>query len=373
MRINETHLLGGALLALSLIVWPGYGDEIRTPKAALFLVVAGLTLSFFLAKHAHVLLGALYGYVTLNAFFSGFGALQVREWIFIGCALGTGAVLAKSRDFSFFLKCILWLALLNAAYSYVQIFGYDFIFIYRSAVEMRTPTGFLGQQTLLGPVLASGLTAALFLQNFWLVPFFIGPIILTGSSFTFASTATGVYFYLVYRFGFRKMLPIPALGMIALVLLVKMDSELVAAKGRAEVWQATIERTLKDAPVFGHGFGTYQFYAPEIQSEHSKAMNGLYREAHNDFIQFFFDGGFFGLLILALLVFVFGRNAVNFIHVPEVACSAAIACLMAVNSMGNFPMRLIPQGLIAAWCAIFVITYGLRESAHGNYLRHFYR
>lgn len=360
MSSLQAKIFGGALVALSLFVFPGFADEIRVPKAVLFIFFTGVVFSWFLAKRLAPEFGVFFLFVTSSAVLSGFAKqFQMVEWVFIGCALGSAILVARLPWIlmQIVLKSIGLAALLNCLYAYVQIAGYDRIFVYTSKEVERIPVGFLGQQTLLGPMLAAGLTVALFYRVWWAAFVFLPVLYVSGSSFTYLSVAAGVFLWLSYEVGFKRVLFIPLLGVALLAFLVKMKSDLVNPQGRLEVWQGILRKTFQESPLFGHGVGTYKVFFQEVQSLASMRVNGMYREAHSDLMQFFFDGGLTGIFVVGLVLFFFVRQAMKHWAVREVACAASVAAAILANACGNFPLRLVPQGLVCLFSIVMVSTY----------------
>lgn len=358
--LTREKIVGGALAVLPLIIFPGFGDEIRVPKAVGFLLFAGIVFSYFLFKKLGPEFGAFFAYVTVNSVFTGFNhSHQMLEWLYIGSALGVGTLVSglSADRIRTVLFCILAGVLINAAYAYVQLSGKDFIFLYRSADQMRTPTGFLGQQTLLGPFLACGIVIALFLRK-WVAAAFILPIFLfTGSSFTYAGLAAGLLVYGLYAFPWKHVGAAALTSAVALYHLAQEGGQWLNDQGRFEIWRITGAQVFRDSPFFGRGFGTFKHHIAGIQPELSMKMNGVYREAHSDAVQLFHDGGLVGVLLVLVILALFVRRGYEYFHLPEIGAACATAAVIITNSLGNFPMRLVPQGLLPILCVIMVTTF----------------
>lgn len=378
-----SKVIGGALILLPLIVFPGFGDEIRQPKAVALLIFLGLGFSFYLWKRMAPEFGAFFAFVTFSAVSSGFAhSYQVLEWMYIAATLAAGTLVVRlgCEDIETILRGIMWGGLINAAYAYVQITGNDFIFLYRSADQMRIPVGFMGQQTLLGPLLAASITVALYRRAWWWVFFMLPVVFLTKSSFTYAGLLAGGLIWLIHEIGLKRTFFVGCGLSIPGVFFVYRFPEYLHAQGRFESWGRIISKTLSDAPIVGHGVGTFAFYAQDLkgcvnkvdttgcysvfQDNLSLRMNGIYMQAHSDLVQFFFDGGIIGVLLVFTILFFFVRQAFRFFHVREIACASSVASVILVNSLGNFPMRLVPQSTLAVLCLVWVSSF--RRGEYGN-------
>lgn len=360
MRIRREHIIGGALIALSLFIFPGVGDEIRFPKQLLMIALGCGFFAHYLWKRVSWEIGAFFGFLSISSIVSGLGyAFQMHDLVCVAVALGISSQVAGAKPFriKFILACVMWAALLNGAYGYVQMMGQDRIFLYRIREQMYTPTGFLGQQTLLGPILASGFVISLFRREYYFSLFLLPVGYATYSSFTYAAYGIGFYLWLVHRFGLKNTLLVPILGILAILIATETNSELVNSQRRFNVWGRAIERTFVEHPLMGHGFGTYAYHAGKYQTDHERNMDGVFLQAHSDPIQLFHDTGLIGLALALVVLWAFIRQSVYYWRTPEIACASSVALVLFVNSFGNFPFRLVPQGLIFALSVILVISH----------------
>lgn len=76
----------------------------------------------------------------------------------------------------------------------------------------------------------------------------------------------------------------------------------IRAEDRWPVWQATM-KMVHDFPVFGTGFGTFQYLFPYYRPE---SVTLSFRYVHNDYLQGLVEGGVIGGILLISLVVIFG-------------------------------------------------------------------
>lgn len=365
MKIKRTHLVGGALIALSLLVLPGIGDEIRFPKQLGMFFFASILLAKVFWEKISPEVGFFYGIISISAISSGFGyPFQMHDLYCVTAALLISCLVSDLtvNEMKPILLCVLWAALINASYGYVQMMGRDFIFLYKTPGAMLTPTGFLGQQTLLGPLLAAGFAVSLFYGQYYFSLFFLPVIFATGASFTYASIGAAVYLYGVWRLGFKRMLAIPVVAMSFLFYLNAVGSQLMNPQSRFDIWGRIVNSVVSEHPFFGYGFGTYLYHAGKYQTQHEVNMNGIFQQAHSDPVQLFHDTGVIGLTAAGLMLFTFFRQLAAYFRFREVAAAGTVAVVILVNSVGNFPLRLVPQGLIFCLAGCMVISFRRKEA-----------
>lgn len=347
----------------------GYDDSIRTPKLVLFVALAGLIGAYLCSRRFSLSLGANFGLCVVSGCYSGLGAsFQLANLAFLSAGLVSCYLIAnlESSDIKRILICLIIAGIGNAAMGYMQMMDRDPIFFYEPGVLRALPSGFLGQQTLVGVFLSSAVVAALFCR-WYIAAIFILPVVVgTQSSFSYLALGAGFFIWILYQFG-RRAAIFMFLGGLAFVgsgllcrqdwtLVCKPEWELFNPGMRFENWYYIFWYAMK-APFLGTGFGTYAGLYQNIQPQELANLTGRYDKAHNDLLQHFLETGVVGLsLFLWLFVDVCRRVWENRGNPMIVGCFAILITYLA-NSLGNFPFRLVPQGVIALWAAVIVMTY----------------
>jgi|GEM_PF-1508155 len=77
--------------------------------------------------------------------------------------------------------------------------------------------------------------------------------------------------------------------------------------GRWPIWKATLAM-IGDAPIFGHGWGTFEALLPGYRPE---PTGFFYDHAHNEYLEVMAESGIVGLSVLAWMIFLFFRRAVT--------------------------------------------------------------
>ncbi len=99
-----------------------------------------------------------------------------------------------------------------------------------------------------------------------------------------------------------------ATPVIEKILSIKVEIASLYFGGRLPIWQGTLE-IIKDYPVFGTGFGTFNYIFPKYQP--SNIIKKHYSYAHSDFLELLSETGFIGFSLFAVCILV---SAVWLIH-----------------------------------------------------------
>lgn len=157
--------------------------------------------------------------------------------------------------------------------------------------------------------------------------------------------------------------------LILLPLLIRGDalnhfSNFKSIRGR--VWMSAVTWTMiRDAPLGGHGLGTFGMEFPRYQAQaFSQASSSPFvanasftSYAHNDYLQLWAELGIVGLLaFIALIWIVFKRGRYLRNDAVALGCWSAVISLL-VNALVAFPMRL-PASLM-----LFVVLVAVVEAA----------
>ena len=124
--------------------------------------------------------------------------------------------------------------------------------------------------------------------------------------------------------GIALAMPIPAEGFGLIRVQESMKAEDVTS-GRLVVWNSTIE-AIKDAPLIGHGSGTFRANMSRTKGYH-------YNHPHNFILQFIYDWGFLGGGIAAIFVMLFGLKLLLLPSATIVPKATAIGAFSAITSV----------------------------------------
>jgi hypothetical protein len=370
--------VGGILFLLPFFVMPmATGDmqsQFDAPKLLASFVLGNLCFALYLAEEVSAFFGLAHAGFAAAVFFSGFGSWQIYPSAFeaAGMMCALWFVKRTEPDRIFYLKLMAVSGCLVALQAYLQTMGLTWPLQFAPGIDHHHPIAFLGQHTKMGAYLAP-IAALLCALEWWPFAAFVGFVcLLTGSSFTVLALGVGMLVVVRHRIGLRCALGIILAGAIILggVFLWKPHMDAFAGNGRSAVWRETIT-CAKERPWFGFGPGGFgQVFASHCESKQTGELNGHFQQAHNDFLQVLFDGGWIGVLFLSTVLFgifrayfygwwqsrqciVIGVGGWRESHAPSPDVRAAQGMLAALlaNAVGNFPWQLSPHyilGLISS-------------------------
>jgi len=350
-------MVGLALLALPFIIEPGVSDATRIPKLKAAVLFAGLGAAYFVARNVRLSLGISVGGISALAVLHGMGSFHIYELIFIMSAVCIAAFCTNlsERSLNLVMDAIIFGGLLTTVYGYMQASGIDPVFFLKAWAPESKPTAFLGQHTLFGSFLVAPIIAAMFRHRYVCAMIMAPAVFLTDSSFAVVSLAAGLLLWTYYSQGWLTATTLAGVlaGGLLLLFTVFGKRHYFDDTGRFNAWNAAIESGM-EKPVMGWGPGMFKAYYPSIQPKEHKKMHGTYKQAHNDYVQLFYEYGLVGVICATIMVCDFFKELWRKRNITVVAGMGAILIAFLVNALGSFPFHLMPHGLIAlcAWTAV---------------------
>ena len=339
--LGAAALLPGVVLALAWI-WRGRPWHPRWPAADCFRIITGV----MFAGWVHPALGVLAaqgGWWWLKA-----GWMRVRgglQWPWIATMLFL-ATQAPPWAITLGVTLALVMGIVQVAFAVAQSFN-QFVF-FMPAVSKNHPTGFLGRfihgtighRTGLGIYLATLIPLSFLVANPWawlLAGCYAVGVALSTSSL--ASLAAVVGFLWVQPTFWPVALVMFSLGFIGRMVkwhpihrrlgIRSMDHVWI---GRIPIWKQTLRRA-KLAWLWGHGAGSFDLHGRTWNRE--AGLREVYREAHNDYLEFYYEHGVVGALAIGWLVMAFWPGVAW--QDPATGCLIAFAVAM----LANFPCRVV--------------------------------
>lgn len=391
MKANRI-LIGAGLIILPFI-FSFSGEQMREPKAQVFACGMGLFLSWLISQRVSVCLGAGAALCYISSAFCRM--FPYDDLLIFSAALGSCFLLEKARDedVDFFINVLEIGALLCAAYAlFLQYPGIDPLLQTIEGHDYKRVPVFFGQHTLYGPFCVAGFAAALLRFRYYRAIFLALPVLLINASFTWLSFGVVLAIFLVQKFGKRAiagMLIAGSFGAMAIIAASFASGptpEALNDNGRFPLWKMTYAIG-KARPIIGHGFGGFSRQFPAFQAKEIRQMNGIKDEAlskdaqkmledgrqlylrsglfvssHNEFLQVFYELGWPGVLVALWCLFSFAWEWINGEREPRNWVLLALFASFMANSLGNFPLHLIPQALIPLWSFVAVTS----RSREGN-------
>ena len=374
MNPNRTNLKSDAtsfLFFIMLMCW-GWawdftnktGQYLRVGRIKIWLLTAAVVAAIEMAAAWHWSVGAFYFYAALRYIDAGMPTHGVLEAWLLTSTLLLIPVLYKRVSLYVIENTLLITGAVNALDAILNLFGW-YPFTPLTALNMSgTPIGFVGQQTLLAPLLVVTLciSASRFLNggckriNGVLSVLFLVIIGFCGSSMGFASLA-GAGLIFVWFFRGRAAAGVFAfLGAIAAVIGIQIFPKLGDLNGRLIPWNDAGELILKK-PELGYGLGSWALFG-----EHFAKQRQLppWVQLHNEFLQGAFEFGSIGMAFVVVLLTVLARK-INRICQEKRANYlpyASITAALIINMLANFPLHISPHGQIFAFSVFVLLQLG---------------
>lgn len=353
MNFRKLALYVGIFFIFNWLDYKEISDVFRDGKLRyLFFCMAPISFIYF-RKHlswAPAIIAAL-------AIFS----FAIHDYMLYSCfplliilaTLGASvAVVKQGKDF--FANILLVTGLFESVVALLQVCGVHLLFRPIDTTDLHSPIGFIGNPTILGPMLVACLCPALWRKHYLSASIMAVAAIATTSSMTYAALAVVLVVYLWQRssFIFASMFALLAAVPVSLAYVFVPNHPIWNLSGRAFIWSFGM-RAVSEHPLFGVGIGGWvgiyiKKFAPEILP---KFFTHLPYNLHNDYLDFVVEYGLVAAGVLAIALFQFLYNF-------KPTWTHAICAGLLVNAAANFPLSLPPTAIIMAVAWAHSAKYG---------------
>lgn len=292
------------------------------------------------------------------------------ESVFLGCVLYyITKVSFKREHINLFLNAILWVAVINIMYGWVQVSGYDFIYKGRETLNImgwtnglvyNAPNGFMGN---------SAITAILYTLCI--------PILFTRGNRVAIAGGMGMFLMLfmihastsfvagIVTLSFLLWFKIPRRVWVKLIILFSLVGVLFIQRvdmpgfERIDAWKMMLQdarvhsitglgldsfRNLTKNKNFRYGYGTKETRADGTAS--------YWDNPHNLYISLFYEWGIIGLIIMGGYVRQNGVKFLKSVKTPNLLALTGMGIVFFIVSIGQFPMFIARLGgVILVPCA----------------------
>ena len=294
---------------------------------------------------------------TLSKFAVGFNYV-VNIWL--GCTIYYLTKLSfKRKHIDFYLNCVLWLVAINLLMAVLQCFGLDFVFWAKEItaegatrlIDNNDPSGFMGYKAALGILCAMAIPILGTRGHKWSIPMALTmfvPIYISRASICMVGGIIGLLFVLWYRIDKRIWVSsVVGLALLGGLYVAKVDMPMGHMDTRTNQWKLAL-RDCTIHPVLGWGIDSFRNITEK--KKHIYAMNytqkgnaqhfDYWDNAHNLYIQLWFEWGILGLLCLIgyirQCVIWFGRSVKD----PNTLAVTSAMLVFYIVSIAQFPMFL---------------------------------
>lgn len=245
----------------------------------------------------------------------------------------------------------------EAAWGLFQAFGHPLLYKIMDANMQGVALGNMGHATMLGPFLAACLAPALWRGRYAASALMILAILYTKSSMSLASLVAvlGVFFW--YKHGFFRAINV---GFVLIaagigVFLLYPNLEIWSFTGRPPIWEHAI-KGIAHRPVFGGGPGYWAADWVKRVNPNMGALSGTVSalipdHVHNEYLEFIVEYGLFGAIFMVAAM-------VQFIIRFKPSWPNAVCAAIMVNALANFPLHIMPLGIIFVACWLLTSKEG---------------
>lgn len=202
-------------------------------------------------------------------------------------------------------------------------------------------TGTIGNTNYLGVYLAiSSVWVPLWLLPVWVIGIAASKSLLAG-----VALASVLVCRLRERWG--VLAGLAALGSLWAVLRYRIHP--LGMGSRLAAWELGLE-LWRESPIFGNGPGAWLRVIPGQQARRGIPSNGLFIQAHNEYLQLAVEGGVIALLLLCGWVWSHRASWAR----PN---SLAALCAVGISSLAMFPFQITSTAVLA----LTVLAFATRE------------
>lgn len=378
MRVNFSKWLAGGiafLLPLFFMLPPfaqSFEAQITYSKFWLCVLAGGIAYSVYLFRHIHVLFALVNMCILLGTVSVFNGELNMNLWPYMywlsAAFVASWYVSQPLETKEFAARCIVWAACASSVLAFFQMMDLDPIMQYGPNITQEDrirPIGMLGQTTKFGVFLAMALPIAIVYRDYVSIFCIAVALYATKSSFAYLAGAAGVLIVLRDIIG-RKAIVYTVLGGISFVAFSRyMDwfGQMFLDNGRYAVWESALRAWIKNQPVLGFGAGSFgHLYHKVFQPK--ELGYGAFIQAHNDYVQWLFDFGLIGAVVLAIAIIFVASHYLFFWWFKFFRAEGEARLVLAlqgtfaailVNALGNFPFQLAPHYFIAVTSLAFLL------------------
>jgi len=343
-------MIGGVLLA-------NFRQDYYLSKWYALVVLATALLAWTIYKKMSIHFAQFYGYLMLSAAsialfkFGPYMAAKksilfepLTTWVYLASVMIV-VLLVNPRQIYLGIKILVPIHLIYCLYCLWLHNGIGY------------PMGFDYNRSVNGTLLSMMLP---FCMNIWTVVGTLFVIAYCKVSIGMAATLVGVtVFYFMktrYKMSFALLALIFA-GMSLAFLYYHYGAQLADYSSREVTWKTIPYLVAREGrEMFGYGTGTFSHLMPSAKFLFPKMVTDPYIMfwAHNDLLQFYFENGWYGYLLVLPVVFEILRKSM------KSPFFMAFFAAYFVNCLGNFPSHLASTGLLL----ITVISLVYREDSN---------
>jgi hypothetical protein len=375
MKNGASYLIAFVLLAGIIFLMPN-GIEPRIQRITGFTLSMLIAAGVYIAFRVDMALGALILYVCLKSVLMAYYDPHFYYMLFALIVFLVWAVKAENINKEILYDLLIAVACLNLIWQVLQIFNIHIVI--KSHYQIPGLMSNINETSALYAITAPAFFRK---KRYWLLPVIVAGLILSGSFQGVVAFAIVSVLWAFYKLPLKKSMTALVISIVSIscfVIFIKPFSYKNYESSRIYVWEQSL-KVASVKPVFGWGFNQYRVVIPLITSwkylnptdqkkiysvikdkkafeqavqrvenkdsdffPGNKQQGELFMQAHNEYVEWLFVGGFVGLLLaLAFLGRLLWEAFKQYDSIPFYGLlSASIVCLF------GFSWHLMPLALI---------------------------
>lgn len=382
---GATYLIAFVLLAGIIFLMP-HGIEPREQRITGFTLSMLIAAGMYVAFRLDIALGALILYVCAISWRMAYYDPQFYYMLFALVVFLIWIVQAVDIKKNALYDILIAVACLNLLFQVMQIFNINFVIV----AHKQTP-GLMSNINETSALYAITAPAFFRKKRYLLLPVILAGLVISHSYQGVVAFAVISIILAVRSLRFKKSFVLLVIALVVcFAVCIKPFSYQVYKDSRIYVWQQSIKASLVK-PVFGWGFNQSRFIIPLVTSWEAlnpqgraeiynqiadkkafdRVLNktgyegnipGLNDKSHNEYVEWFFVGGFAGLLIgLAALIRLLHKAYSQYDFIPFYGLLSA-----SIVSLFGFTWHLIPLSLMTVLYIALIIRSALFKKQEGE-------
>ena len=325
MKLTKILIIGLIITAFAFNPWISWDlREFKTTLAVIFaIIIAGIQIyrngikpidnKWFLMLLAYLPISLLFGNlpaITIH----GENVSEFWFWkpfcyliIFGIMAMAIASYEVSDKEIRKIFNVISWCGFLTAAYVIVQRIGAD-QFFYSTYSDTGKYAGFIGNPTLTAHYIAMTIPFTFYTKKWYFLPFMVASLIICDSLVAGAGLICGIAYLLATNI--QRALIIGGIAITCVIAIVVLYPNHIKGREheRFDRWKQVVSDIKKPSFVTGRGIGSFQFFFRQQNPGEGDKVN-RFKQAHNDYLEWFYGVGLIGFILSILAFFKFAKEA----------------------------------------------------------------
>jgi len=223
-------------------------------------------------------------------------------WVFFAMLVLISTYQFYRCDIRMVLHVMHWCGFLSALYVIMQFFNMDQFFFQTSGGADGRMAGFIGNPTLVSPLIAMMIPISLYTKRYWQAGIMAAAVVMTESQFAMGAMCASIIVYISLKGWLWMGVGLILTGFLVFAIHAGYQKGIVNDSSRFEHWPKIISDIrapmVENGPTFpltGIGLGSFRYVY------HVKHKNNYY-QAHNEYIEIAYNLGIAGLALFLLSI-----------------------------------------------------------------------